>query len=277
MTPRPEYTPDAESLERILKRLRAPGGCPWDREQTRETLSRSLAEEAAEVLDAIDRGNAPDICDELGDLLMNVIFQAVVAEERGEFTFQDVCGGIIDKMIRRHAHIFGDAKAETAGDVAQLWEKIKAGERKDKPAPQSILDKVPPYLSALNRAEKLQKKVSKVGFDWDDQAQILAKIEEELEELKEAFASGDAAAIDDEFGDLLFAASNLARFRNEKTSEELLRQSNRKFETRFRYIERELAGAGIPLEEAGIDRMEALWQAAKQAEKEAAGGEKEDA
>ena len=264
MTPRPEYTPDAESLERILKRLRAPGGCPWDREQTRETLSRSLAEEAAEVLDAIDRGNAPDICDELGDLLMNVIFQAVVAEERGEFTFQDVCGGIIDKMIRRHAHIFGDAKAETAGDVAQLWEKIKAGERKDKPAPQSILDKVPPYLSALNRAEKLQKKVSKVGFDWDDQAQILAKIEEELEELKEAFASGDAA-------------SNLARFRNGKTSEELLRQSNRKFETRFRYIERELAGAGIPLEEAGIDRMEALWQAAKQAEKEAAGGEKEDA
>ena len=180
-------------------------------------------------------------------------------------------------MIRRHAHIFGDAKAETAGDVAQLWEKIKAGERKDKPAPQSILDKVPPYLSALNRAEKLQKKVSKVGFDWDDQAQILAKIEEELEELKEAFASGDAAAIDDEFGDLLFAASNLARFRNGKTSEELLRQSNRKFETRFRYIERELAGAGIPLEEAGIDRMEALWQAAKQAEKEAAGGEKEDA
>ncbi len=223
MTLRPEYTPDAESLERILKRLRAPGGCPWDREQTRETLSRSLAEEAAEVLDAIDRGNAPDICDELGDLLMNVIFQAVVAEERGEFTFQDVCRGIIDKMIRRHAHIFGDAKAETAGDVAQLWEKIKAGERKDKPAPQSILDKVPPYLSALNRAEKLQKKVSKVGFDWDDQAQILAKIEEELEELKEAFASGDAAAIDDEFGDLLFAASNLARFRNGKTSEELLR------------------------------------------------------
>ena len=111
MTPRPEYTPDAESLERILKRLRAPGGCPWDREQTRETLSRSLAEEAAEVLDAIDRGNAPDICDELGDLLMNVIFQAVVAEERGEFTFQDVCGGIIDKMIRRHAHIFGDGSS----------------------------------------------------------------------------------------------------------------------------------------------------------------------
>lgn len=272
-----EYIPNAESLEQLIKKLRAPDGCPWDKKQTRETLSRCLAEETAEVLDAIDGGNQHSICNELGDLLMNVIFQAVIAEERGEFTFKDVCRGIIDKMIRRHAHIFGDAKAETAEKVEQLWEAIKANENQNKPAPTSILDKVPPYLSALNRAEKLQKEVSKIGFDWDNQTQILAKIEEELGELKESIASGNPSAVDEELGDLLFAATNLARFRNGKTSEELLRQSNRKFEKRFRYIEQKLAEKDIPLSEAGLDRMEALWQKAKQVEKAIVGEEKENA
>lgn len=272
-----EYIPNAESLEQLIKKLRAPDGCPWDKKQTRETLSRCLAEETAEVLDAIDGGNPHSICNELGDLLMNVIFQAVIAEERGEFTFKDVCRGIIDKMIRRHAHIFGDAKAETAEKVEQLWEAIKANENQNKPAPTSILDKVPPYLSSLNRAEKLQKEVSKIGFDWDNQTQILAKIEEELGELKESIASGNPSAVDEELGDLLFAATNLARFRNGKTSEELLRQSNRKFEKRFRYIEQKLAEKDIPLSEAGLDRMEALWQKAKQVEKAIVGEEKENA
>ena len=272
-----EYIPNAESLEQLIKKLRAPDGCPWDKKQTRETLSRCLAEETAEVLDAIDGGNPHSICNELGDLLMNVIFQAVIAEERGEFTFKDVCRGIIDKMIRRHAHIFGDAKAETAEKVEQLWEAIKANENQNKPAPTSILDKVPPYLSSLNRAEKLQKEVSKIGFDWDNQTQILAKIEEELVELKESIASGNPSAVDEELGDLLFAATNLARFRNGKTSEELLRQSNRKFEKRFRYIEQKLAEKDIPLSEAGLDRMEALWQKAKQVEKAIVGEEKENA
>lgn len=272
-----EYIPNAESLEQLIKKLRAPDGCPWDKKQTRETLSRCLAEETAEVLDAIDGGNPHSICNELGDLLMNVIFQAVIAEERGEFTFKDVCRGIIDKMIRRHAHIFGDAKAETAEKVEQLWEAIKANENQNKPASTSILDKVPPYLSSLNRAEKLQKEVSKIGFDWDNQAQILAKIEEELGELKESIASGNPSAVDEELGDLLFAATNLARFRNGKTSEELLRQSNRKFEKRFRYIEQKLSENDIPLSEAGLDRMEALWQKAKQVEKAIVGEEKENA
>lgn len=272
-----EYIPNAESLEQLIKKLRAPDGCPWDKKQTRETLSRCLAEETAEVLDAIDGGNPHSICNELGDLLMNVIFQAVIAEERGEFTFKDVCRGIIDKMIRRHAHIFGDAKAETAEKVEQLWEAIKANENQNKPAPTSILDKVPPYLSSLNRAEKLQKEVSKIGFDWDNQTQILAKIEEELGELKESIASENPSAVDEELGDLLFAATNLARFRNGKTSEELLRQSNRKFEKRFRYIEQKLAEKDIPLSEAGLDRMEALWQKAKQVEKAIVGEEKENA
>ena len=262
------YEPTAEGLVRLLERLRAPNGCPWDRAQTRETLGRSLAGETAELLDAIDRGNAPDICDELGDLLMNVIFQAVVAEERGEFTFQDVCGGIIDKMIRRHAHIFGDEKAETPEEVTAVWRKVKAAEQAGSAVPESILDKVPHSLSALDRAEKLQKRAAKVGFDWSDETGILAKIEEELGELKEAMASGRAEEVDAELGDLFFAASNLARFRGGRTSEELLRGANRRFESRFRFIERELAREGIPLESAGVERMEALWCEAKRRERE---------
>ncbi len=261
------YPPNAESLLAILERLRAPGGCPWDREQTRETLSRCLAEECAEFLDAVDRQEPADICDELGDLFMNVLFQCVVAAENGDFTYEDMARNVIDKMIRRHAHIFGDAKAADASDVTALWEKIKEKERAGKPAPESILDGVGFYLTALNRAEKLQKKAAKAGFDWSDSGAIVCKIQEELDELKEAVASGDESHADEELGDLLFAAANLARFRKRKTSEELLRQANRKFETRFRYIERVLKSEGILPAAAGIDRLEALWQEAKTAEK----------
>lgn len=262
------YEPTAEGLIQLLKRLRAPDGCPWDRAQTRETLGRSLAGETAELLDAIDRGSAPEICDELGDVLMNALFQIVLAEEKGEFTAEDVFRGVISKMIRRHAHIFGDEKAETPEEVTAIWRKVKATEQADSAVPESILDQVPHSLSALDRAEKLQKKVAKVGFDWSDEAGILAKIEEELGELREAMASGRGEEIDAELGDLLFAASNLARFRHGRTSEELLRQTNRRFESRFRFIERELAKEKIPLESAGIERMEALWREAKRREKE---------
>ncbi len=262
------FAPTAESLLNILERLRAPNGCPWDREQTRLTLSRSLAEECAEFLDAVDRDDPADLCDELGDLFMNVIFQAVVAAEKGEFTYEDMVRGIVDKMVRRHAHIFGDARAENADQVRELWEKVKAEERKSKPAPESILDGVGHYLTALNRAEKIQKKVSKVGFDWGTQEEILDKIQEELDELREAVASGDAAAVDEEFGDLLFAASNFARFRGGRTCEELLRQANLKFERRFRFVEKSLAAAGIPPAEAGVERMGVFWEEAKRAEKQ---------
>jgi MazG family protein len=255
--------PDLDSLHRILRKLRAPGGCPWDREQTRETLSRCLAEECAELLDAIDRAEPAAICDELGDVMMNVVFQAVVAEERGEFTLRDVFANVNAKMIRRHAHVFGDAEAESATDVIELWEKIKSGE--NRPKKESILDGVPHALSALSRAEKLQKKAAKAGFDWTGEADIVDKISEELDELKAAIAGGDDAEIDDEIGDLLFAAVNLARFRKRKTAEELLRQSSAKFTARFHYIERELKRAGVPPEAAGIDRLDALWNEAKQA------------
>ena len=165
-------------------------------------------------------------------------------------------------------HIFGDEKAETPEEVTAVWRKVKEAEQAGSAAPESILDKVPHSLSALDRAEKLQKRAAKVGFDWSDEAGILAKIEEELGELKEAMASGRSEEIDAELGDLLFAASNLARFRGGRTSEELLRQTNRRFEGRFRFIERELAREKIPLESAGIERMEALWCEAKRHERE---------
>ena len=170
-----KFEPTAESLLAILERLRAPGGCPWDREQTRLSLSRSLAEECAELLDAIDRDDPADICDELGDLFMNVLFQAVIAKEKGEFTYTDMAGHIVEKMVRRHAHIFGDAEAGTAEEVTDLWAKIKEKEKAvaGKPRETSILDGVGHYLTSLNRAEKIQKKVAKVGFDWSDQQGIV--------------------------------------------------------------------------------------------------------
>ena len=177
-------------------------------------------------------------------------------------------GNIVDKMVRRHAHIFGEAKAETAEEVTALWVKIKEKEKAaaGKPRETSILDGVGSYLTALNRAEKLQKKVAKVGFDWADQQGVVAKIEEELAEVKAAMAEGDEAHVDEEIGDLLFVVANLARFRKRATSEELLRAANRKFETRFRHIERRLAEDGVPLGEAGSARLEALWREAKQIE-----------
>lgn len=260
-----QFKPTAESLLAILEHLRSPGGCPWDREQTRLSLSRCLSEECAELLDAIDRDDPSDICDELGDLFMNVLFQVVIAKEKGEFTYTDMAGHIVEKMVRRHAHIFGEAKAESAEDVTRLWTKIKEQEKAaaGKPRAPSVFDGICPSLSSLNRAEKLQKKVAKIGFDWSNQQGIVAKIEEELNELKEAMSGGDENQIDEELGDLLFAVSNLARFRMRATSEELLRAANRKFESRFRYIERVLAKEGVPLEHAGIARLEALWREAK--------------
>ena len=193
--------PDINSLALILKRLRAPDGCPWDREQTRETLARCFTEECAEYLDALDHHDPEAMCDELGDVMMNVVFQAVIAEEKGEFTLADVFANVNAKMVRRHAHIFGDATAESATDVVAIWEKIKAGEANRKPR-ESVLDGVPHELSSLNRAEKIQKKAAKVGFDWSREEEIIAKIEEELAELKFARENESSERFDEELGDL---------------------------------------------------------------------------
>ena len=261
-----KFSSDADGLMAVLRRLRGPDGCPWDKAQTRHTLTAHLAGECAELIDAVDREDAAGICDETGDVLMNLFLQVAIAEEKEEFTLSDVWQNEISKMVRRHAHIFGEEKAATPGEVTALWEKIKAQERAGKPQKESILDDVPHYLSPLSRAEKLQKKAAKVGFDWQREKDILAKIREDVDELEEAMDSGNVSAVEDELGDLLFAAVNLIRFRKGQDSEALLRQACRKFENRFRFIEKSLKAEGVALENAGIERMELLWEAAKKGE-----------
>ena len=255
-----EYPPTAGALMEILHKLRSPEGCPWDKAQTAESFGACFAGEAAELLDAIDRNDSSGICEECGDVLMNVFFQIVLAEEQNLFTIDDVWREIINKMVRRHAHIFGDRKADTPEEVAALWQEIKAEEHKENSAPKSRLDDVKHYLSPLNRAEKLQKKAAKCGFDWD----ILEKIREELSETSAAMAEGNEAHVDEELGDLLFAVVNLIRFRKRANSEELLRKASLKFETRFRFMEKELRSSGRELEECSLEEMEEMWQLAKQ-------------
>ena len=266
MTAPEKFSADAAGLMAVLKRLRGPDGCPWDKAQTRHTLTAHLAGECAELIDAVDREDAAGICDETGDVLMNLFLQIAIAEEKGEFTLSDVWQNEIDKMVRRHAHIFGEESAATPEEVTALWEKIKAKERAGKPAKDSVLDDVPHYLSALSRAEKLQKKAAKTGFDWQDENGVLDKIREEVDELEQAMNSGNSDAVEDELGDLLFAVVNLARFRKGRDSEALLRQACLKFEKRFRFVEKSLKAEGVALESAGIGRMEELWQAAKKGE-----------
>ena len=259
------YPPEAESLMRVLRRLRAPDGCPWDRKQTRSSLTRHLESECGELIDAIDRNDPPHICEELGDVLMNLLFQAVIAEENGEFTLEDVWREIIEKMIRRHAHVFGSEKAENAEDVVKLWEKIKASEKQSRgEKTESVLDGVKHSLSALTRAEKLQKKAAEVNFDWSDASGIVSKIKEEVDEVEAALLSGDDDAVDEELGDLMFAVVNLIRFRDRASSEELLRKANHKFECRFKALEKLASAAGCKVDELSPAQLDALWEQVKQ-------------
>lgn len=268
MAAAPDYPATADGLMAILRRLRAPDGCPWDKKQTPQSLTKSLASEAGEVIDAIDRNNPADLCEELGDLMMNVLFQIEIAEEKGDFTLQDVFSGINGKMVRRHAHIFGDAKAETPEEVSALWQAIKAKEHAAAGQTNaSVLDGVPHSLSALERAAKLQKKAAETGFDWPDEAGVLAKVGEELAELREAAAAKNDANIDEEAGDLLFAIVNFLRFRHKSSAEEALRAASRKFERRFRFIEAALAEEGKPIAEAPPAEMDFWWNEAKKSER----------
>ena len=263
-----KYSADADSLLRVLRRLRSPDGCPWDRKQTRTSLVRHLESECGELIDAIDHNDPPHIKEELGDVLMNLLFQVVIAEENGEFTLEEVWREIIDKMIRRHAHVFGDAHAENADDVVKLWEKIKAGERQERgEEKRSAMDSVKHSLSALTRAEKLQEKAAELNFDWSDTAGIVAKIKEETSEVEAALADNDDDAVDEELGDLLFAVINLIRFRKRSRSEDLLRRANAKFEQRFRIMEKEAENAGFQLADLSIEQLDALWEKAKTSEK----------
>ena len=262
-----DYPANADSLMAILRRLRSPDGCPWDREQTRQSLVRHLEGECAELIYAIEKEDVPNICEELGDVLMNLLFQVTIAEEHGEFTLAEVWRGIIDKMVRRHAHVFGSEHASDAEEVAELWQKIKAQEHAGEDKPSSLMDKAKPSLFILDRAEKLQKCAAKCGFDWQNSHQVLDKIREECREVEQELTDGREEAVDEELGDLLFSVVNLIRFRGRKSSSELLRQANDKFEKRFRAMEKMFAAAGEKLENASPDKFDRFWEAVKQQEK----------
>jgi nucleoside triphosphate diphosphatase len=259
---------DIARLIEIMAALRTPGsGCPWDLEQNFETIAPYTLEEAYEVADAIARGDLTDLKDELGDLLLQVVFHARMAQEQGAFDFGDVVDTITTKLIRRHPHVFADEQGRTAEAVKGLWERIKAEERAERgeQAAESALAGVPLALPALTRALKLQSKAGRVGFDWNDPRAVLAKIREEADEIEAALDAGDTTHAAHEVGDLLFAVVNMARHLA-ADPEGLLRETNRKFERRFASIERALAALGKAPTDATLAEMDALWDAAKAAE-----------
>lgn len=259
-------------LLEVMRLLRDPEqGCPWDKEQTFGTIAPYTIEEAYEVADAIARGRMDELEGELGDLLLQVVYHARIAEEAGLFDFERVAHGIAEKMIRRHPHVFGTAEIDGAAAQSVAWEEAKAAERRakatDESSAQSTLDDVPMALPALTRAAKLQKRAARVGFDWTTLPPILAKIREELDELEAELGESPAPArIADELGDLLFAVVNLAR-RLDVDPEAALRQGNAKFERRFRAIEARLAKGGRRAQDLELDALEALWVLVKAEER----------
>jgi ATP diphosphatase len=262
---------DIATLIAIMAALRTPGtGCPWDLEQNFATIAPYTLEEAYEVADAIARGDLGDLREELGDLLLQVVFHARMAQEQGAFDFADVVETLTAKLIRRHPHVFGGEVGQTPEAVKGLWERIKAQEKAQKARghgsePSSALAGVPVGLPALTRALKLQNKAGRVGFDWNDPLAVLAKIREEATEIEEAIAAGNAAEAAAEVGDLLFAVVNLARHLD-ADPEAVLRATNRKFERRFGAIERALAERGKTPAASSLAEMDALWDEAKAAE-----------
>jgi MazG family protein len=253
----------------VMARLRHPTeGCPWDREQRFETIAPYTIEEAYEVADAIERASLTDLKEELGDLLFQVLFHARMAEEQGAFDFADVAHGLAEKMRARHPHVFAEASMRSAEEQTLAWEHQKAAERAAKGKAASVLDDVPNALPALMRAEKLTKRAARIGFDWPNAEAVLEKLDEELNELEEARASGDQAHVAEEFGDVLFVIANLGR-KLGLDPEEALRRANSKFTRRFQTIERLLRedGAEGPQD---LEKLEALWIEAKRLEKQSA-------
>jgi ATP diphosphatase len=268
-----------KDLIAIMAALRTPGtGCPWDLEQSFETIAPYTIEEAYEVVDAIERGDISDLRDELGDLLLQVVFHARLAEEQGSFQFDDVVHAITTKLIRRHPHVFGHLKELKPDAVKALWAEIKSQEKAEKlaekraagigadPAASSILADIPHNLPALIRAEKLQSKASKVGFDWHSAHLVLDKIREETNEIEEALAKNDAKNIEEEIGDLLFVVANLARHLS-VNPEDALRKANLKFIRRFNYIEENIKALDKDIKSASLEEMERFWNEARQADK----------
>jgi tetrapyrrole methylase family protein / MazG family protein len=255
-----------DRLVEIMARLRAPDGCPWDREQTFDTIKPYTLEETYEVLDAIDAGDWAGLAEELGDFMLQAVFYAQMAREAGHFDIGDALDAINEKLVRRHPHIFGDATARTAEDVKQRWDAIKAEEKRESgEAPKLLLEAVPRSLPALMEASQISSRAARAGFDWDSAEQVLEKLEEELHELAEARRTASQKEIEDELGDILFVLVNLARFMK-VDPEQALRRSNAKFRRRFAHVEQSLRERGKALADSHIQEMEELWQQAKEGE-----------
>ncbi len=255
----------SQSVDRLLEimtRLRGPGGCPWDREQTLKTLRPYVLEETYEVLEAIDSGDPGAHREELGDLLLQIVFQSHIAAEERQFDFADVADAISDKLVSRHPHVFAGAEVKDADAVLRQWAEIKRRENEAKGGGRSVLEGVPREMPALARAERLAEKASRIGFDWPDAAGARAKVSEELRELDDAIAEGNRERVEDELGDLLLAGANLAR-KLGIPPEEALRRAVGRFVRRFQHVEDELARRGIRPGEATLEEMDSLWEEAK--------------
>lgn len=246
-------------LLQIMARLRNPdGGCPWDLEQTFESIVPYTIEEAYEVADAVERKDMGDLRDELGDLLLQVVFYSQMAKEAGHFTFDDVVQSVSDKMIHRHPHVFGDGEAKTASDVNEIWEQSK----EEKKELESVLDDVPPNLPGVIRAQKLQKRAARVGFEWPEIEQVLDKFDEEIAEMRQALKDNRQEEIKDELGDLFFVLINFARHLG-VNAEESIRHANHKFYTRFSGMEKDIKALSQNMSDLTLDEMEEHWQAQK--------------
>ena len=255
-----------EELVDVMKRLRAPEGCPWDREQTHDSLKPYMLEEAYEALEAIDLRDDDELCKELGDVLLQVVFHAQIADEEQRFTIDDVAGSIVEKLVRRHPHVFGDVQVKDAKNVLENWEEIKKQERRDAGQQQpSHLDGIPKSLPALMRAQRVQSRAARQGFDWPNAEGALDKVEEEFAELRQAQSDQSTEAIEDEFGDLLFSVVNTARFL-QINPEDALRRSVDKFERRFRAIESELNKSDRSMRDTALSELDELWDEIKRRE-----------
>lgn len=258
-------TPDRFArLMDLMHRLRSPGGCPWDAEQTHASLKRYLLEEAYEVIEAIDREDPELLKEELGDLMLQPVFHTAIAEEQGQFTMDEVLDTICNKLVRRHPHVFGTQVVKTADEQVENWERIKKAEKGEER--KSALAGIPPHLPALMKAQKITEKAARVGFDWEHVDQVFAKVLEELKEFEETIGSDNQERMEAELGDLLFAIVNLGRFLA-LDPEEALRKTIERFTRRFSHIEETLHARGTSLQEATLEEMDRLWEEAKQQEK----------
>ncbi|MCP4195856.1 MAG: nucleoside triphosphate pyrophosphohydrolase [Proteobacteria bacterium] len=246
-------------LAEIIRRLRAPGGCPWDRKQTPKSLKSFIVEETYEVLDAIDNENPGEICEELGDLLLQIILQAEIGAEQGQFTIEDVVRGLSKKLIHRHPHVFGDTSVENADEVLVNWEQLKKEEKENR----GLFDGLPRHLPSLQRASRMGEKATRVGFDWPDAKSVRDKVQEELDELDEAVSRDDPESINHELGDLLFAIAQWARHLGEQP-EEVLAGGCKRFVRRFSRMEQIAADTEQPLNDLNLEELEQLWQQTKE-------------